>query len=281
MHRFIYAFISVITCLDCDVCQRQCDDNLAQCLTGCDGVPACMSACSRELVQCETECTAKCGEHIELLLLNPNKDEQFHINLSPGGEEIITPIEFTPSYDDRHWMCSFSLFGKMYLIGGNDGMASERRQLQVTLDGIEVLEQLPFRFNDGRCLNYDDEHVLACAGDFGYQKECFKFDGANYTRMALTQFDHFRGGMARWRSQALIMGGYYNGAGTVELFDDSINQWSRVSENEMLEKFYGFTSVGILDTVFTFGGALRRENVIGKLDCSLVTRECNYNDDFQ
>ena len=46
-------------------------------------------------------------------------------------------------------------------------MPNERRQLKVTESGIEVLEQLPFRFNDGRCLNYDDEHALACAGDYG------------------------------------------------------------------------------------------------------------------
>ena len=48
-------------------------------------------------------------------------------------------------------------------------MPNERRQLKVTESGIEVLEQLPFRFNDGRCLNYDDEHALACAGDYGYE----------------------------------------------------------------------------------------------------------------
>ena len=60
------------------------------------------------------------------------------------------------------------------------------------------------------------------------------------------------------------MGGYYNGAGTVELFDGE-SGWQPVSENKMLEKFYGFTAIGINDTVFTFGGALRREGLIGKV----------------
>ena len=159
-------------------------------------------------------------------MLNPNKNEQLKIDLKPGGEETVTSLSFDQSYDERHWMCSFSLHNQMYLIGGNDGLSrvfklfvtgevhlrnekypqkkiNERRQLLVTESGIEVLEQLPFRFNDGRCLNYDDQHVLACAGDFGYQKECFKFDGYNYTRMSLTVFDHYRGGMARWRRSGI------------------------------------------------------------------------------
>ena len=152
--------------------------------------------------------------------------------------------------------------------------------------------------------------------------------------MKLTQYDHYRGGLARWRNQALIMGrnktkntlfayywkcllldcifqkvtlfdfkndcfpgfcllldsfsvenglfryylivgddcklltilgGYYNGAGTVEIFDDSLSSWSKVSENPVLEKFYGFTAVGFADTIYTFGGALRREGLIGMI----------------
>ena len=56
-------------------------------------------------------------------MLNPNKDEQLKIDLKPGGEETVTSLSFDESYDERHWMCSFSLHSKMYLIGGNDGLS--------------------------------------------------------------------------------------------------------------------------------------------------------------
>ena len=77
-----------------------------------------MSACSRELVECELLCDDSCGESIKLLLLNPNVEEQFRFEFKPGGDERLIELDFDPSYTDRRWMCSFSLFGTMYLIGG-------------------------------------------------------------------------------------------------------------------------------------------------------------------
>ena len=90
-----------------------------------------MSACSRELVECETSCENRCGDTIKLLLLNPNADEQFKFEFKPGGDESLERLDFNPSYTNRRWMCSFSLFGTMYLIGKSLGHLLMKAGLQV------------------------------------------------------------------------------------------------------------------------------------------------------
>lgn len=145
---------------------------------------SCTSQCSRESAECLNSCN--CDESISLLLLNPNVDLQYRLGFTPGGDERVVNLEFDPSYSDRQAMCSFTLLGNMYLIGkileiwilpkfalirysgGSDGdvrpgVSNERRQLKVTESGVEALMFLPFRFNHGLCVNYDDQHVLACA----------------------------------------------------------------------------------------------------------------------
>ena len=76
--------------------------------------------------------------------------------------------------------------------------------------------QLPFNFDDGRCVSVSDSYALACASE-NHERSCWLFNGRFYRRVGMTHSAHFRGGMATIHhddggDSALIISGLQCGA---------------------------------------------------------------------
>jgi hypothetical protein len=116
------------------------------------------------------------------------------------------------SFENRSHMCSFTLKGKQYIIGGygNEDISEVRRQYLVEGNEVKELEKLPFQFRNGQCVNYDDEQVLLTAA--WNQHETWIFNGSSYRHLETkTYLDHDEGGLVRYnfdgKNGALIITG--------------------------------------------------------------------------
>merc|ERR1712110_109602 len=159
---------------------------------GCGTDVSCTSNCSREYFGCTDYChTVSNTDDIDLLMFEPKRKGgngkifNFSWELGSDGKfknEKSNEIELNVpnSFENRSHMCSFTLKGKRYIIGGygNEDASEVRRQYLVEGNEVKELEKLQFQFRNGQCLNYDDEHVLLTAA--WNQHETWIFNGSSY-----------------------------------------------------------------------------------------------------
>ena len=71
--------------------------------------------------------------------------------------------------NDRKYMCSFTIQGRSYMIGGEkNSVAGDNRfrNYEIKQGRVVELDALQFPFNEGRCVVYGSPYprVLACGG---------------------------------------------------------------------------------------------------------------------
>ena len=80
---------------------------------------------------------------------------------------MVTPDSLD---SDRKYMCSFTIQGRNFMIGGEKNSVSgdnRYRNFEIKQGRVNELERLSFPFNEGRCVTYGApyERVLACGGE--------------------------------------------------------------------------------------------------------------------
>ena len=134
------------------------------------------------------------------------------------------------------------------------------RQYKVVGNEIIQLRDLDFKFQAGRCLNYNDEKVLL-VGCFNNDKETWLFDGENYvSQPARPKYQHFAGGLAKYEHEGevgvVLSAGEFEFFGTTEFYSPSKNTWTYKNLTEGHEWFYGFTMATFDNQVYIFGGKI-------------------------
>ena len=222
---------------------------------------------------------------IHLLIFNPLRDNPnplapqvkvslFFESTVPHESYNEVTLQTPPSYDQsRKYMCSFSLKDRMYLVGGmeNKDEAWDQRfaSYRVHDKWIEELTDLPFPFEDGRCLtlqnplNNYDAYTLMCAPeqlkDLGSERtDCWIFDGVWYRKTENgTNDDHMMGEMAHFNHSAVIIGGYYNYDGSTEIYHPSTETWEIRNTYREFKTIHYFSAVGLYNSVYVFGGVAK------------------------
>ena len=217
-----------------ELCAADCETGYIDCLGNCGSDSSCISNCARsfatcsELCPCYTKCYNGCPcsyaseycdsdtNSIDVLVFNPFwKSGESQIIFSWNFENSENPVESVESielampdeFDDkRFFKCSFQLNNEMYIIGGDSYTDKDYDNYRVRSTGVEKLDNLPFSFNDGRCANYDGKNVLACAANGGHERDCWNFDGDNWTEVGQTRQKHWQGDIASYHNQAVIVG---------------------------------------------------------------------------
>lgn len=190
-----------------------------------------------------------------------------------------------PNYQQRKYMCSFALKGKMYLVGGYDTLSpgAEYRQFVVNDDktGVVQLDNLQFEMRNGACVTYSEDYALLCAS-YSDPVGCQSFDGEKYTRTGSTVKNHYTGGMAAFNGGAIIVAGYKDRTGSTEFFDPNEpiqTMWQEKMMTAEFEQFDGFAMVGFKDSVYMFGGQnLNRSdsNAVYRMHGAFVWDRQNY-----
>ena len=110
----------------------------------------------------------------------------------------------------------------MWLIGGPTTRinSSPQRQFEVFIDHMEEKHTMPFKLEQGRCVNVDDEQAMACGG-WHEPRECWFFDGETeiWTKTHDTVDNHHQGAMARYNNSVIFFGGIENEQGSTEFFN--------------------------------------------------------------
>ena len=185
------------------------------------------------------------------------------INLNGSMDQEVTKtfaMEIPDSFENRKGTCHFELKGEMFIIGGDDENKRGNRQYKVQGNKLVQIADTPFPFREGRCLNYDGEHVLLIAG-WGNEKETRIFDGQDYTFIPTrTTYDHFAGGLAKYtyngETSVVITAGEFEYYGTTEVYSPSKKEWTYKNLTEGHKWLYGFTMATFGNDVYAFGGKI-------------------------
>ena len=167
----------------------------------------------------------------------------------------VTALSSPPAFDkDRRQMCSFTFNGEMFLIGGGNNL-----YLKVLENQIQELDQLSFSFINGRCVNINDDFVMACAGD-RTERACWKFDKLSYTKVTSTREGHSQGAMSVFKSRsgedtAVIFAGRNNQQGSGEVFGERTGIWNVESTSVFFQYRALFSIARVGQRLLAFGEA--------------------------
>ena len=304
MRAFLLGFVAADNwnpdCANLDdgvICNGDCDATNLACLKECDILePTCVQACSRAYVDCveSCPCNTKCQEgcpckyesdycavpvadDVHLLVFDPYEwDEMSQFKFSwylstEDKREIVKEVELeTPDNFNgntaREYVCTFTVNNRMFIIGGDTIYGYQSRQFEVLNDRVQQLDDLPFAFDQGLCLAYSDSAALACSAQMGHERECWSFDGENYTQVADLGVEHGLGALAKWTAGsdevAVMIGGFdtkneaappSQGTKEIEVYSANGASWRVATQWDEYAYIYGHTAVGLDDRVFIFG----------------------------
>ena len=148
--------------------------------------------------------------------------------------------------------CSFRIGFRMYIVGAHESPFSQH-VYQLASYGYDRKADLPFAFDEGRCIGYDDKALLCAADDrtnIDNDKKCYYYFSDGSTAEApSTNEKHHLGEMATNGDNVMIIAG--KRTRTFEHFNGE--EWT-MGAGEVPGPFFKFSSVTFNNVPFIFGG---------------------------
>ena len=163
--------------------------------------------------------------------------------------EDVVPNAFT----EIDYMCGYRVKNRFFLAGSKNYELSAQRW-ELTPTGWTRRPNLPFGFDEGRCIEFDEDRALLCSA-YLKGKKCALVDHTDwgYTNTADTQHDHYGGELVKYNSTQMIISSTQSR--WVELLNKDSLTWSPI--NEVPAKFKRFSAVNLNTFVYIFGNIKR------------------------
>ena len=143
----------------------------------------------------------------------------------------------------------------MYIAGAHESPFN-KHVYQLVSYGYDRKADLPFAFDEGRCIGYGGDRALLCAADdrtnIDNDKKCYYYYADGTTAEApSTNEKHHLGEMATIDDSVMIIAG--KSTRSFEFFNGNDEQWT-MGSGEVPGPFYKFSSVTFNNVPFIFGG---------------------------
>ena len=147
------------------------------------------------------------------------------------------------------YMCGYRVKNRFFLAGSKKYELSAQRW-ELTTTGWTRRPNLPFDFDEGRCIEFDEDRALLCSA-YLKGKKCALVDHTDwgYTNIADTQHDHYGGELVNYNGTKMIISSTQSR--WVELLNKDNLTWRPI--NEVPAKFKRFSAVNLNTFVYIFG----------------------------